>query len=87
MSDYKNSVQLTVLCAFFLPFMIIMIFCLIHSAITFGDMNGILSLQSIRETHFRLYMLHSGKCYQPVSEMSEVTELLNPGWRKPISKS
>ena len=65
--------------------MIIMIFCLARSAITLGDRNGILSLQSISETHFRLYTLRSGKSYQPVSEMSEVTELFK-AWMEETHK-
>ena len=42
-------------------------------------------LQSISETHFCSCMLHSGKCHQPVSEMSEVTELLK-AWMKETRK-
>ena len=56
--------------------MIITILCLVGGSITFGDRSGILSLQSISETHFHSCMLCFGQCYQPVSEMSEVTELL-----------
>ena len=53
--------------------------------ITFGDRSGILSLQSISETHFRSCMLRSGKSYQPVSEMSEVTDLLK-AWMEETRK-
>ena len=56
--------------------MIITILCLVGGAITFGDRSGILSLQPISETHFHSYMLRLGKSYQPVSQMSEVTDLL-----------
>ena len=56
--------------------MIITILCLVGGAITFGDRSGILSLQSISKTHFCSCMLRLGKSYQPVSEMSEVTDLL-----------
>ena len=37
------------------------------------------------ETHFRSCMLHSGKSYQPVSEMSEVTDLLK-AWMEETGK-
>ena len=53
-----------------------MILCLVGGAITIGDRNGILSLQFISKIHFRSCMLCSGKYYQPVFEMSEVTEVL-----------
>ena len=56
--------------------MVITILCLVGGAIPFRDRSGILLLQSISETHFCSCMLHSGKSYQPVSKMSEVTELL-----------
>ena len=61
--------------------MIIAILLLVGGIITFGDRNGIYSLQSTSETRIHACMLHSGKRYQPepetVSEMSsEVTELL-----------
>ena len=60
--------------------MIITILCLVGGAITLGDRSGILLLQSISETHFR-----SGKSYQPVSKMSEVTDLLK-AWMEETCK-
>ena len=65
--------------------MIITILCLVGGAITFGDRSGILLLQSISETHFRSCMLRSGKSYQSVSEMSEVTDLLK-AWMEETHK-
>ena len=65
--------------------MIITILCLVGGAITVGDRSGILSLQSISETHFCSCMLHLGKSYQPVSEMSEVTDLLK-AWMEETHK-
>ena len=65
--------------------MIITILCLVGGDITFGDRSGILSLQFISETHFHSYMLHSGKRYQPVSGISEVTELLK-AWMEETRK-
>ena len=59
-----------------------MVLCLVGGAITFGDRSWILLLQSISAIHFRSCMPCSGKCYQPVSEMSEVTELLKAWMEK-----
>ena len=65
--------------------MIITILCLVGGAITFGDRSGILSLQSISEIHVRSCMLRLGKSYQPVSGMSEVTDLLK-AWMEETRK-
>ena len=70
---------------FFLLSIIIMILCLVGGAIPFGDRSGILLLQSISKTHFRSCMLRSGKRYQPVSEISEVTKLLK-AWMEETHK-
>ena len=65
--------------------MIITIVCLVGGAITFGDRSEILSLQSISETHFCSCMLCSEKSYQPVSEISEVTDVLK-AWMEETRK-
>ena len=72
---YKISLQLYCVLSFSSS-MIITILCLVCGAITFGNRSGTISLQSISEIQFRSCMLYSGKRYQPVSEISEVTDLL-----------
>ena len=71
--------------AFFLSSKIIFILCLVGDTITFGDRSRILSLHSISKTHFCPCMLCSGKHYQPVSAMSDVTKLLK-AWMEETHK-